>query len=92
MAFRMDRLTLKAQDAVARAQEAADQKGNPQVEPLHLLEAQLTEKDGIVRPLLNKMGAQPDRILQMVQADLRRLPQVYPRSAAPGNRPSPRAS
>ncbi len=76
MAFRMDRLTLKAQDAVARAQESADQKGNPQVEPLHLLEAQLTEKDGIVRPLLQKMGAQPDRILQMVQADLRRLPQV----------------
>ncbi len=76
MAFRMDRLTLKARDAVARAQESADQKGNPQVEPLHLLEAQLTEKDGIVRPLLQKIGAQPERILQMVQADLRRLPQV----------------
>ena len=41
MAFRFDKLTIKAQEAVARAQELAAEAGNPQIEPLHLLAALL---------------------------------------------------
>ena len=37
MAFRFDKLTLKAQEAVAGAQALAADKGNPQIDPLHLL-------------------------------------------------------
>ena len=56
MAFRFDKLTLKAQEAVARAQELATDRGNAQIDPLHLLAALLTENDGIVGPILERIG------------------------------------
>ena len=51
MAFRFDKLTLKAQEAVARAQELASDRGHAQIDPLHLLAALLSENDGIVGPI-----------------------------------------
>ena len=74
MAFRFDKLTLKAQEAVQRAQETAADAGNPQIEPLHLLSALLAEQDGIVRPVLEKMGANVGQLSQMVESELGRLP------------------
>jgi ATP-dependent Clp protease ATP-binding subunit ClpB len=56
MAFRFDKLTIKAQEAVQRAQELAADRGNPQIDPLHLLAALLVEEEGIVKPLLDKIG------------------------------------
>ena len=44
MAFRFDKLTLKAQEAVARAQELAADRGHAQIDPLHLLAALLGGK------------------------------------------------
>ncbi len=57
MEFRFDKLTIKAQEAVQRAQELAADRGNPQIDPLHLLAALLGEQDGVVQPLLEKIGA-----------------------------------
>ena len=56
MAFRFDKFTIKAQEAVQRAQELAADRGNPQIDPLHLLAALLGESEGVVRPLLDKIG------------------------------------
>jgi len=53
MAFRFDKLTIKAQEAVQRAQNLAADRGNPEITPLHLLAAMLAEDEGIVRPLLD---------------------------------------
>src|SRR5580704_15311 len=55
MAFRFEKLTVKAQEAVQHAQDVAERHGHQQLVPLHLLEAFLQEEGGIVRPLLQKI-------------------------------------
>src|SRR3954464_5011145 len=74
MAFRFDKLTIKAQEAVQRAQELASEAGNPQIEAVHLLSALLDETEGIVRPVLEKMGANIAQLEQIVHAELKHLP------------------
>ena len=54
MAIRWDKFTLKAQEAVQRANELASEHGNPEVLPLHLLAALLEDKEGIVSNLYLK--------------------------------------
>ena len=77
MPFRFDKLTIKAQEAVARAQELAAAAGNPQIEPVHVLAALLQEESGgIVRPVLEKMGANVGQLEQIVQAELTHLPKT----------------
>jgi ATP-dependent Clp protease ATP-binding subunit ClpB len=76
MAFRFDKLTLKAQEAVQRAQELAADAGNPQIEPMHLLAALLGESEGVVRPLLDQIGANNQQLQQMVKSELSHLPKA----------------
>ena len=57
MTFRMDKLTIKGQEAVVEAQSLATSVGNPEIEGLHLLTALLKDNEGVVVPLLKKMGA-----------------------------------
>jgi ATP-dependent Clp protease ATP-binding subunit ClpB len=76
MAFRFDKLTLKAQEAVQRAQELAADAGNPQIESLHLLSALLDESEGIVRPILDQIGVNQSQLRQMVSAELNHLPKT----------------
>lgn len=71
MPFRFEKLTIKAQEAVARAQELASSAGNPQIEPMHLLAALLQEDGGIVRPVLEKIGANTGQLEQIVDAELK---------------------
>jgi len=81
MAFRMDKLTIKAQEAIADAQSLASDKGNPQLTTLHLLGALLKERDGVIRPILDKVGANFQQLDKMVTAELERL--VQSSSGAP---------
>jgi ATP-dependent Clp protease ATP-binding subunit ClpB len=76
MPFRFDKLTHKAQEAVQRAQELAAEGGNPQVEPLHLLAALLDESEGVVRPVLEKLGAPIGQLQSIVASELKRLPKA----------------
>jgi len=76
MTFRMDKLTVKAQEALQRAQAIASEKGHPEIEPLHLLAALLAETDGLVQPLLERIGANRRQLEQMVEAELRHRPTV----------------
>ncbi|HRX79826.1 MAG TPA: Clp protease N-terminal domain-containing protein, partial [Pirellulaceae bacterium] len=76
MTFRFDKLTIKAQEAVAAAQNLASEKGNPEVDALHLLAALLRESDGVVQPILNKIGVNRDQLSSMVNAELSRLPKT----------------
>ena len=74
--MRFDKYTVKAQEAVARAQELAQERDNSEILPLHLLGALLGEEDGVVRPLLGKMGINVGRVAQMVESELDRLPRA----------------
>src|SRR3954470_6041143 len=74
--MRFDKFTIKAQEAVVRAQELAQQRDNAELLPLHLLGALLAEDDGVVRPLLQKVGADVGRISQLVSSELERLPKA----------------
>ena len=80
MTFRFEKLTIKAKEAVVAAQNLATERGNPQVESVHLLSALLDESDGIVKPLLDKIGVQISRLRGTLQAD-DRLPKMAGGSA-----------
>lgn len=58
--MRLDKLTLKAQEAVQQAQQLADKLGSAQLEPEHLLDALISQEEGIVAPLLKKLGTSPE--------------------------------
>ena len=62
MAFRFDKLTLKSQEAVQRAQEIAREHQNQRLEPLHLLAALLDNEQTVVRSLVGQLGLNPDQI------------------------------
>jgi len=74
MAFRFDKLTIKAQEAVQQAQEIAADAGNPQIEPLHLLSALVDEGDGVVQPLLDRVGANHSQLRQIISSELGHFP------------------
>jgi ATP-dependent Clp protease ATP-binding subunit ClpB len=76
MPFRFDKFTIKAQEAVQGAVEQAASHGNPQVTPVHLLRALLAEREGIVRPLLEKIGVDPGHLERITEAELSHLPKV----------------
>ena len=74
--MRFDKYTIKAQEAVQRTQEFARARDNAEMLPLHLLAALLNEDDGVVRPLLQKLGANAARIEQVINSELDRLPKA----------------
>ena len=76
MPFRFDKFTIKAQEAVQAAVELAGNRGNPQVTPVHLLHALVGEREGIVRPLLEKIGTDRGHLERIVEAELSHLPKV----------------
>ena len=76
MPFRFDKFTIKAQEAVQNAVELAGSRGNPQVTPVHLLHALVAEREGIVRPLLEKIGVDRGHLERIIEAELSHLPKV----------------
>src|SRR6266705_1671976 len=74
--MRMDKFTVKAQEALQAAQSLADQHSHQAIEPEHLLRALLEQREGVVGPVLAKLGARPDAILREVNATLERAPKV----------------
>ena len=74
--MRFDKLTIKAQEAVTRAQELAQQRDHAEILPLHLLAGLTAETDGVVQPLLQKLGVQLPRLQQTLLAELDRLPHM----------------
>jgi ATP-dependent Clp protease ATP-binding subunit ClpB len=84
MAIRWDKFTVKAQEAVQRANELASEHGNPELQPLHVLAALLEDKEGIVPPVLEKIGIGPQAVLSEIYRDLEKLPKVSGGSAQAG--------
>jgi ATP-dependent Clp protease ATP-binding subunit ClpB len=76
MAIRWDKFTVKAQEAIQRSTELASEHGNPEVLPVHVLAALLEDKEGIVPPVLEKIGIGPQTVLNDVYRGIERLPKV----------------
>ena len=76
MAIRWDKFTLKAQEAVQRANQLASDHGNPELMPVHVLAALIEDKEGIVPPVLEKIGVGPQAILNDAYQAIERLPKV----------------
>ncbi|MDR5729550.1 MAG: ATP-dependent chaperone ClpB [Terriglobia bacterium] len=76
MAIRWDKLTVKAQDAIQTATSLASDNGNPELQPTHLLLALLQDKEGIVAPVLQKAGANPDALRTRLQQALQTFPKI----------------
>jgi ATP-dependent Clp protease ATP-binding subunit ClpB len=76
MAIRWDKFTLKAQEAVQRANQLASEHGNPELLPLHLLAALLEDREGIVPPVLEKIGIGPQGVLSDIYQEMNRLPKI----------------
>src|SRR6185295_2405826 len=55
--MRQDQFTVKAQEAIAAAQTAAERQDHPEVTPEHLLGALIAQEGGVVGAILAKMGA-----------------------------------
>jgi len=72
--MRLDKWTVKAQEALATAQGEAMEAGNAAVTPLHLLGCLLKQEGGLVGVLLAKVGIPPERIGSIVTSELGRLP------------------
>ncbi|HEY6188921.1 MAG TPA: ATP-dependent chaperone ClpB [Pyrinomonadaceae bacterium] len=74
--MRLDKFTLRGQEAIQSAIEVAERNQNQQVEPEHLLLVMLEQAEGIVRPVLGKLGANVQVILNDIQAAVARFPRV----------------
>ena len=74
--MRLDKLTLKAQEAIEEARGLAERKHHQQIDVEHLLLALLTQKDGVVIPILQKLGVNPERVVSQLEDELNRIPQV----------------
>jgi ATP-dependent Clp protease ATP-binding subunit ClpB len=83
VAIRFDKFTLKAQEAVQRAQELAQERGHPQMEAVHLLAGLLAEREGIVDAVLGKIGADRAQLNRIVEAELSHLPKMSGGSQPP---------
>jgi ATP-dependent Clp protease ATP-binding subunit ClpB len=74
--FNFDKLTLKAQEAVQSAQEIAAKHDNQQIEPIHLLAALVAQRDGVVPPLLSRLGVRPESLAGEIEERIGWLPKV----------------
>jgi ATP-dependent Clp protease ATP-binding subunit ClpB len=76
MPIRWDKFTIKAQEAIQAANDLAAQHGNPELLPVHLLAALLEDREGIVVPVLERIGADGQAILADARRHIEGLPKV----------------
>lgn len=74
--MRLDKLTIKAQEALKESQQIAENLGHQQIEPEHMLSAILNQQDGAAPPLLAKAGANRENLARVVTEHLEKMPRV----------------
>ena len=72
--MKFDKFTMKAQEALASAQQLAMAKSNPSVSTIHLLSVLLEDEEGVVVLILKKIGSNISRVREMTEGELGRLP------------------
>ena len=74
--MRFDKFTLKAQEVIQDSQQLAERFGHQQIEPEHLVRAILDQTEGVIPPLLGKIGADQGQLIQSFEAALENIPKV----------------
>jgi ATP-dependent Clp protease ATP-binding subunit ClpB len=74
--LRFEKMTVKAQEALQSAQEVAARHEHQQMEPAHLLAALVAQPDGVVSPLLARLGIRSEALAQELEREMGRLPKV----------------
>lgn len=72
--MKFDKFTMKAQEALASAQQNAMAQSSTVVSALHLLGVLLEDDEGVITMILKKIGANISRIKEMTQSELSRIP------------------
>ncbi len=75
--MRYDKLTIKAQEAIQSAETIAHKYNNAEISIEHLLYALLTQKDGVIPPLIDKLGVNKDMVISDTEKAIGSKPQVY---------------
>jgi ATP-dependent Clp protease ATP-binding subunit ClpB len=75
--MRFDKFTIKAQEAIQESQNIAEKYDHQQIEPEHILMALTLKQEGIVVPILQKLGIDPAVVLQQVEEAFKKIPQVH---------------
>jgi ATP-dependent Clp protease ATP-binding subunit ClpB len=84
MAIRWDKFTVKSQEAMQAATNLALEHDNPELVPMHMLAALLEDRDGIIVPVLQKVGVPTEQLLSRANDALSKLPKVGGASSQPG--------
>jgi len=74
--LRFDKMTVKAQESLQQANDMAARHENQQIEPVHLLEALVSQTDGVVPPLLARLGIRTEALTPEIEREIARLPKV----------------
>src|SRR5437016_6872706 len=75
--MKLDKFTVKAQEALQDAQSIARRRDHQEILPEHVLAALLAQQDGLVAPLLQRIGADPNLVTARLEDELRKVPQVH---------------
>jgi ATP-dependent Clp protease ATP-binding subunit ClpB len=81
--MRLDKLTIKSQEALSEAQSFAGERGHGVIEPAHLLHALLQQSEGVTTPLLQKLGVLLDPLQDEVERILGQVAKVSGPAAQP---------
>jgi ATP-dependent Clp protease ATP-binding subunit ClpB len=74
--MRFDKFTLKAQEVIQTSQQLAEKFNHQQIEPEHLVRAILEQSEGVIPPLLGKIGVDQRRLMESFEAALEKTPRV----------------
>ena len=72
----LNKLTIKSQEALAEAQDSASQQGHAEILPIHILLALITQEQGAVVSVLNRIGGSIEELIEQINTTLERYPRV----------------
>ncbi len=75
--MRLDKFTIKAQEALQESQSIAEKYDHQQIQPEHILTALILQQEGLVVPILKKVGVDPPVVLKELEESLEKIPKVY---------------
>ena len=74
--MRFDKFTLRAQEIIQKSQQLAERFGHQQIEPEHFMRVILEEKEGVIPPIIGKIGASQDQLIREFDIAIEKLPKI----------------
>lgn len=81
--MRLDKFTIKSQEALEASAALAGQRNHQEIGPVHLLHSLLEQVDGVVLPVIQKLGARPQTVRERLEQDLAAIPRVFGAAGQP---------